>query len=346
MPDLIFEPASCFEIDDYTTTEPFWVTHTSAWTRVIEKSFPHMNGYIISDNQKIGSENSFLPVYKIKKPFNKVSWLSIPYASISDPVLNSKRSAETFLRKIVSHSEIKNSNIEIRTLNKLGKPEFFTECTEYANHQIKLNGENELELFRRFHRTAVQVHIRKAIESGIVLKTGSSITDVKEFYRVYVLMRRDQGLPPQPFTFFQNMWNELYPTGMVELLLAEMDGKVFSGLWNLKNNWLYSFEYLARAGDGDKLRCAHFLYWHGIRRALQSGTKIVSFARTSLRNKGLDLFKRRWGTEVVPYYDLIYPSVEIKHREDQFLYKLVKSYAKILPVPLFRFLGNLIYKLI
>lgn len=347
MSNLIFKPALLFEYSKTAELPPFWVTHTKAWANVIEKTFPHIKGYIASDSKTIDSECSFLPIYQIKKPFKKASWLSIPYATISDPVLNAKCQIGTFLESLVQHPEIKNSSLEIRTLKRLEKPDSFMECAGYVNHQIQLSGESEQELFGRFHKTAVQKHIRKSLESGISLKTGSNIEDVKEFYRVYVLMRKLQGLFPQPFAFFRNMWNELSPHGMVELLLAEKDGKVISGLWSLKNKYFYSFEYLAQPQKNDKYHSTHFLYWHGIKNALYSGIKTVSFARTSVGNEGLNLFKQRWGTETLPYYDLKYPSCTTESsRESSTYYKLMRKYSSKLPLPVFRLLGEIVYRLV
>jgi len=141
------------------------------------------------------------------------------------------------------------------------------------------------------------------------------------------------------------MWNELYPHNHLELLLAEYDNKVVARMWILKNRWLYSFEYLARPCKNDRLRCAHFLYWYGIKRAIGSNIPVVSFGRTSARNNGLDLFKRRWGTRVVPYCDLVYPSTE-EDREDKLLFRIMKKVTPALPLPLFRMLGEIIYRII
>jgi len=345
MSKLILEKNSFFEYSTIPENEPFWVTHSKHWAKVIENSFPQIKAYIASDNRAINSETSFLPIYRIKRLFNKTSWLSIPYATISDPVLNMGTSVGQFLNLLTSHNLTKNCKIELRNLSIIQNTNGFNVCNGYLNHLLNLDA-SEDEIFRRFHRTAVQVHIRKSLESGITIKTGASLKDVGDFYRIYIQMRKELHLPPQPFIFFKNMWNELYSRNHVELLLAEHDNKVVAGLWILKNKWLYSFEYLARPCKNDRLRCAHFLYWHGIKRAISSNTPVVSFGRTSSNNTGLDLFKRRWGTSVVPYYDLVYPGTEGKPREDQLLFRIMQKVSPALPLPLFRMLGEIIYRII
>jgi len=345
MSKIILETNSFFEYSTIPENEPFWVTHSKHWAKVIEKSFPQIKAYIASDNRVINSETSFLPLYRINRPFNKISWLSIPYATISDPVLNKGTSAGQFLNLLTNHNLTQKCKIELRFLSAIQNTNDFAVCNGYLNHLLYLDA-SEDEIFRRFHRTAVQVHIRKSLESGITIKTGTSLKDVGDFYRIYIQMRKELHLPPQPFIFFKNMWNELYPHNHVELLLAEHDNKVVAGMWILKNRWLYSFEYLARACKNDRLRCAHFLYWHGIKRAISRNIPVVSFSRTSTRNTGLDLFKRRWGTRVVPYHDLVYPGIEEKHREDKHLFRIMKKVSPTLPLPLFRILGEIIYRII
>lgn len=344
MAKIFLESVSIYEYAKIPDNAPFWVTHTQQWARVIEKSFPHIKGYIAADSMKICADSSFLPVYRIKRPVNKISWLSIPYATISDPVIKTGRTV-SFLQLLMNHPLTEKCSIELRALSESQDNPGFAVKAGYLNHQIYLN-KDEREIFNSFHRTAVQVKIRRALESDLTLRTGNSINDVKEFYRIYVVMRKELHLPPQPFRFFENMWNELSPDNNVELLLVEYNHKVIAGLWILKNRWLYSFEYLARACKNDKLHCVHFLYWNGIQRALKNNAEVVSLGRTSARNAGLDLFKRRWGTTVIPYHDHIYPDTGIKQREDKYLYNVMKKVSCVLPLPFFRIFGEIIYKFI
>lgn len=345
MQNFYFAPASSFKFGKINEDIPFWVNHTKAWINVLEKSFPHIRGYIVSDSPLIDSESSFLPIYKINHPFNKTRWLSIPYATLSNPILKNKTDPKFFFRSLLNHPLRKNYPVEIRASTQIKDRSLFTSFTGYLNHQVILDCD-ENEIFSRFHKTSVQDRIRKSLISGLSLREGTTIKDVEEFYRIYIQMRRELGLLPQPLKFFKNMWSELYPLNNVELLMVEKDGKVIAGMLNLKNKWLCSFEYLARAGQNDKMHCNHFLFWHGIKRALHSNLKVVSFARTSAKNKGLDEYKRRWGTVVTPYYDLMYPGKGIKSREDHIFYRLMKKITPGMPLSVLRLLGEFIYKLI
>ena len=339
-----FQPASLFEYNSIHGEYPFWVTHTKSWTRVIEKSFAHIKGYIAADNTTISPDCSFLPVYRIKKPFKRNSWLSIPYATVSDPVFKTKTHSGPFLKSLINHPLTKNCPLEIRSSFKLSSDSHFSRHDGYFNHQIILN-DTEDNVFKRFHRKAVQIPVRKSLSSGITLKVSNSMDDVSFFYKSYTIMRRELGLLPQPYRFFKNMWKELCPDNL-ELLIAEYNGKPVAGLWILKNQWLYSFEYIARARRNTKLHCAHFLYWNGIKRAINSGISKVSFGRTSAKNESLNLFKQRWGTEITPYYDYKYPIKTEESREDSRMYMLMQKYSPKLPLPIFRLLGEIIYRLV
>jgi hypothetical protein len=344
MDNFFLEPVSSFEYKSLPENAPLWVTHTKKWADVLEKTYPQIKGYIAADSRTIGPDCSFMPIYRIKRLYNRTSWLSIPYSTISDPVFNGTSSGISILKAITSHPLTHNCKIEIRALNQLQYPSDFLQKSEYLCHQLFLN-KSEDEIFRSFHRTAVQVHIRKSLESGLRLKIASSLNDVMQFYQIYVKMRKELGLPPQPFAFYKNMWNELNPHN-IELLIAEYEGRAVAGMWIIKNRWLYSFEYLARACKNDKMRCAHFLYWHGIKRALQSNTAVVSFSRTSSKNTGLLEFKRRWGTVELPYLDLSYPAIHCKIREEQFIFRIMKKLSPKLSSPLFQLLGEIIYRFI
>lgn len=334
-----------FEYEDVPEKSPFWINHTKAWATVLEKTFPHIKGYIVADSQTINSDSSFLPVYRINKPLNKKFWLSIPFATISDPILKNESDACSLLITLKNHPLTHKSQIELRFNSQPKGISGFFSNSGYVNHQIVLDGDED-EIFRRFHKKSVQPRIKQSISSGLIMKNGTTMADVVVFYEIYAKMRKEQGLPPQPFSFFKNMWNELYPSGNLDLILAQYEGQIVAGSWALKNRWHYSFEYLARAGRNDKLRCAYFLNWNGIKKAINDGIKIVSFARTSAKNHGLDQYKRGWGTEVIPYYDLTYPCAQDKFREDRIVYKAVKKISPVLPMPLFKALGEIIYRFI
>ncbi len=341
-----FEPVSFYTYDTSLQHAPYWVTHTQNWARIIEKSFPHIKAYLIADDTRITPTTSFLPIFKVKRPIKKKSWLSIPYATISDPVIKDSSLTNQLLQTILTHPLTRGHEIEIRTMQP--KPDtlfgFTPECG-YVNHQIRLDGSEE-DIFRRFHKKSVQVLIRKSIDSGTTLKFGQSIDDVATFYSLYVIMRKDLGLPPQPFRFFKNMWEELSPQSNVKLLMAENNGSITAALWILKNSWFYSYEYLGRAQKKDQTFSTHFLYWNGIMQAIKENVKTVSFARTSAKNEGLDRFKLNWGTVTVPYTDLSYPCKHSGSREDRALYKIIKKCSSSLPLSVFRALGEVIYRFI
>lgn len=347
MSNFFFKPASDYEYCISNETEPYWVTHTNSWVRVIEQSFSHIKGYILSDNSKITDNTSFLPVYRIKLPLNRVNWVSIPYSTVSDPILKDQSLAAPLYRALLDNTSATKCKIEIRTMahSNLTEMERFQGYRGYISHQLYLDGDED-EIFRRFHKKSVQVLIKKSQCTGTVLKEGISLSDVAIFYDLYVRTRKELGLPPQPFRFFRNMWNELHPKNYMDLLMAENNGKIVAAVWALKNNWFYSFEYIGRAEHRDDTNSAHFLYWNGIKKALAAKAKVVSFARTSMKNNGLNRFKLNWGTVPVPYVDFTYPFDSIKSREDQHLYKLVKKIGPALPLPFFRMLGEVIYRFI
>ncbi len=346
MQEFFFQPATSFDYNSLKEQVPIWVSHSIAWVRVIESAFPQMRGYVASDSQTISEKSSFLPIYRVRRPMKKSLWLSIPFSTICDPIIKDRAFQDGLLQELRRHPLTQKAGIEIRAMNaQMPVTCGYTSVSGYINHQLQLKGD-EQEIFARFHKKSVQARIRQSMKAGLKLIAASNMDDVKAFYNIYVQMRKEQGLPPQPYRFFTSMWKELSPTNNIDLLLAEKDGQVIAGSWALKNSWLYSLEYLARAGKNDKLRCAYFLNWHGIKRALAAGIQTISFARTSAKNEGLNKYKSGWATQAVPYNDLVFPTSEVFQREDRFSYHLIRKYSSSLPTPLFRMLGELIYRII
>jgi lipid II:glycine glycyltransferase (peptidoglycan interpeptide bridge formation enzyme) len=172
--------------------------------------------------------------------------------------------------------------------------------------------------------------------------------DLRDFYRLYVQTRKKISLPVHPFRFFHNMWDYFQSGGQLSLVMARKGMIPIAGLiiFHFKNR--VSAEYLAYDKEYLVDYCPnHLLFWEAIKMAFEKGFEIFDFGRTPVLNKGLMLFKAKWGTKIVDIPIYYYPSkiAEKKSRDLRDLrYKTLRNICGIIPVSLQTIFGDLIYR--
>jgi lipid II:glycine glycyltransferase (peptidoglycan interpeptide bridge formation enzyme) len=144
------------------------------------------------------------------------------------------------------------------------------------------------------------------MRSDINIVEGCDRYGISEFYKLYLGMRKRNGLLPQPLSFFENLWDEFSPRGEIEVFLARIKSRAVAGVLLLKYRDVVIYEYGATNPADLYARPNQLLLWRSIEKAHAEGYRWFDFGRTRLDNKGLLGFKDRWGTRRIPlvYYKI------------------------------------------
>ena len=344
----IIDPIKDKRWDNFVEHHSFgWICHLSGWKKVLEKSFKHMKGYhlVLLNNDTI---QAALPLFEVKSWLTGRRLVSIPFATLSDPLISSSDDMDKLVDSALSLSKATGASyLEIRTLasssliqnTALGVTSFF------KHHYLPLEDTPE-KLMKKFHRTCVRQRITRATNSNIDLRTGETESDVKEFYQLYLLTRKRLGLPPQPYIFFRSLWEIFYPEKRITILLARKNGGSIAGLIIFKFRDRVSVDFSVYDEKFLTISPTHYLFWEAVKSAYSEGYRIFDFGRTSPYNDTLMDFKRRWGTEIADLPYLYYPkemSRKIGTREKSMSYRLIKKLCSITPQPVFQNLGTFLY---
>ncbi len=101
--------------------------------------------------------------------------------------------------------------MEIRPVNCApGQETGIEKSTTYYLHRLDLR-KSPQELFHSFHKDCVQRKIRRAERESLSTKKGNSEALLKKFYRLLVMTRRRQHLPPQPIYWFRALMASFGP---------------------------------------------------------------------------------------------------------------------------------------
>ena len=337
--------------DEFVRKHPLgWVAHLSGWKRVLETSFPHMKGhYFALVDPQSNQIKAGLPVFEVRSWLTGNRLISIPFATLSDPLVSATDEMDALLIEAKNLLQGMNfSYMELKTLHAvpfMDKKHLADECF-FRHHYLELR-EGPESLWKSLNYKAVRYEINRSQKHKLAVRVADTESDFLAFYRLYALTRKRLGLPSQPRVFFRALWETFSPGENAAILLAEFEGKVVAGHFLLKFNGRVSAEAVGWDISYGKTSPNHFLFWEGIKSACENGCMVYDFGRTSPNNQPLLDFKKRWGTLVTDLHSFCYPIRSyrgIVDRESSRTYKLARFACRKAPDFAYSFIGNACYR--
>jgi CelD/BcsL family acetyltransferase involved in cellulose biosynthesis len=151
--------------------------------------------------------------------------------------------------------------------------------------------------------------VRKAGREGVAVRAGTSESDLREWYGLYLVTMRTHAVPPRSFRFFTALWRNLQPRRMLRLLLAERDGRLLAGSVLLMSGTTVFYAYNGRRREDLGLRPNDLIQWHAIHDAARAGFRRYDFGEVEEHQQGLSEFKAKWGAEPETLYRHVHPPV-------------------------------------
>jgi hypothetical protein len=145
---------------------------------------------------------------------------------------------------------------------------------------------------------SVKRAIRKAEQSGVVVQLAGEIGELRDFFELHLKVRKYKyGLLAQPYSFFQNIWQQFVERGQGVLMVATRQDEIIGGVMFLE--WKDGLYYKLNASAADNLgyRPNDALIWEGIKYAKGRGYSFLDFGLSDWDQEGLLRFKRKFATE-------------------------------------------------
>jgi GNAT acetyltransferase-like protein len=227
------------------------------------------------------------------------SWLtgqrlvSLPFADHCEPLVDSPDELDDILL-YVRHNVDKDSwkSIEIRPVSREpGGHTMFGRGATYCFHRLDLSRSVQ-ELFRSFHKDCIQRKIRRAERENLKYEEGTSDELLREFYRLVVLTRRRQSLPPQPLTWFRGLIAAFGKD--LKIRVASKDGVAVAGILTLSHKKTMIYKYGCSDAKLNRFGGTPLLFWKTIQEAKDRGFEAFDLGRSNTDNPGLIAFKERW----------------------------------------------------
>lgn len=244
------------------------------------------------------------------------SWLtgrrlvSLPFSDHCEPLVDSQDALDAML--VQTKHGVKAGRwkyVEIRPITH--KPSCQTELSRFDSyhlHSLDLRL-SEAHLFRNFHKDCIQRKIRRAEREKVRYEEGTSDALLEEFYRLVVMTRRRQNLPPQPLNWFRNL---IITFGKdLKIRLASKDGVPVASIITLSHKKSIVYKYGCSNAAFNNLGGTALLFWKTIQEAKGRGFEELEMGRSDMDNQGLISFKEHWGAQgrVINYW--AYPQAPI-----------------------------------
>jgi len=313
------------------------VFHHPAWAKVLIESYDYEPHYLLASRR--GTIVAALALMKVKSWITGRRFVSLPFSDECGPVYTDERFCAAFDRHLSTLAKSV-KYVEIRGGKQPGRG---VVSARYKSHSLLLNREAD-RIFALFKKTQTQQPIAKAIKEGVLIERSHERSALANFEELNLRTRWKHGIPPQPPSFFDKLFQHIIQKGLGFVSVAKYQDKPIAASVFLHFNKKLLYKYSASNEIYLRLRPNHLILWDAIKWGAENGLELFDFGRTDISNTGLLSFKRAWGGQErdLHYYRLSYNG-ERGMRENTS--PAIFQYAlRRLPLPILRFMGNRLYR--
>ena len=294
-----------FEIDPLR--DPRWKTfldgradaaifHRPEWLQALKSCY----GYeprVLSSTPPGETLANGLVFCEVRSPLTGKRIVSVPFSDHCEPLINNAEELQALLQNLMGRVERGEQRyIEVRPIELAMQPTTaFAISQEYYLHRLDLRHSEE-KLFRSFHKDCVQRKIRRAERESLRYEEGSTEMLLKHFYKLLIMTRRRQGVPPQPIKWFRTLISSL--GSKLKIRVALLGETPIASILTISDRRTMVYKYGCSDPRFNNLGGTHFLFWRAIQEAQASGVvEEFDLGRSETNNSGLVTFKEHWAAK-------------------------------------------------
>jgi hypothetical protein len=336
--DPLVDPRWAAFVDRHPQSSVF---HGTKWLRALKSVYGYDSSVITASAPGCALTNG-LVFCRIKSWLTGRRLVSLPFSDHCEPLLESPEELDHLLQHAQQQvAREKWKYLEIRPMacdpsRQTGLSRHIT----YHFHSLDLRP-SLAQLFKNFHKDCVQRKIRRAEREQLHYEAGTSEALLRKFYRLLVMTRRRQYLPPQPMAWFRGLIAAFGDD--LKIRLASKDGVALAGILTLSHKKCMVYKYGCSDAAFNNLGGTPLLFWKAIQEAKHLGMDQLEMGRCDLDNSGLAVFKERWGASRRSISYWTFPRQPLRTPS---LWKngLEKRTVSVLPDFALEAVGGLLYK--
>lgn len=240
---------------------------------------------------------------------------SLPRSPVGGPLTIDSTVAKLMIEKAVSLLkndsdkllQIKSYEIDlnekVESLNKfLWREIYIKTIPEYPD---------EIRFGNSRNHAAVKRAVNKAKRSGVIFRVADSEEDLRKWYPLYLDTMRFHTTPARSFDFYKDIWEQLKPKGLMQLVLAELEENekkiIIAGSVLFFYNKVVTYAFNGSSRKHLELRPNDILHWQAIFNAQIEGYKYYDLGEVSKNHQSLAAYKKKWGSDIREMYHYYYP---------------------------------------
>jgi len=271
------------------------IFHTAGWLEALRRTYGYEPIVYTTSGPESPLANGIVFCH-INSWLTGVRMVSLPFADHCEPLVEDPEGSAEILRSLeCALVRKKFKYIELRPLN--GDPlaeSGLEKSNSFCLHELDLRPTLQ-DLFRRLQKDSIQRKIRRAEREALFYEEGRSDRLLQEFYRLFVMTRKRDRVPPQPIDWFRNLI--AYCGDRLKIRIARKAGRPIASILTLRHGNTMVYKYGGSDASAHNLGGTPFLFWKAIQDAKEDGVEQFDLGRSDCDNAGLITFKDRLGSQ-------------------------------------------------
>lgn len=316
------------------------IFHTSFWARVLNNTYNYQPRYLAQIHD--GKLTTLIPVMEVRSFLTGKRGVSLPFTDYCEPIVTNEQSWQDAMASLLTFGgREKWDYLELRGGSSLMGS---APCSShYYRHHLALAGDID-QIYARL-KNSTRRNVKKAEREGVVIARENTDEALRIFYAMHCGTRKKHGVPPQPFSFFQQIFDNVLHPGHGQIMLARHQGKAVAAAIYLHFNDMAMYKYGASDSRYLHIRPNDLLMWEAIKWYCSKGYAEFCFGRTEPENEGLRQFKGGWGAveDTIRYYKYDFKQHAYVTEKNRMSGRY-NTLFNMIPIPLLRAAGALLYK--
>lgn len=317
------------------------VFHRREWLQALKRTYGYEPVAVTSCSPDSLLTNAIL-FCRVRSLLTGNRLVSLPFSDHCEPLGNSADEDGSLIAGLKAQVDWRRWRyIEIRPIRAIpGLQNILRVSSDYYFHRVDLRRSEE-DLLRSFHKDCVQRKIRRAERESLRYQQGTSETLLNQFYKLMVLTRRRQKLPPQPMKWFRSL-AAMFGKDL-QVRVAYKNGIPIASIMTLTHKKVMTYKYGCSDSRFHNLGGSVLLMWRAIQEAQASGFEALDMGRSEMDNPGLVTFKDHWGAQKSTLAYWRYPVPNGSHQARRAM-RIARNIVPAIPDKALTIAGSLLYR--
>jgi FemAB-related protein (PEP-CTERM system-associated) len=268
--------------------------HLPAWLLAVERGTGNKAYCLVAENEG-GDVVGMVPLHAIASPLFGRALVSSGFAVGGGILAQSQMVADRLADAVWQLAgECSSTTAELRG-GMMPQSGWTIKSDAHANFEHELEGDDEAQLLAIPRKQRAEV--RKGLDKGLIVETGSAHRDLDWHYRVYSESVRNLGTPVFPRALMAEVLAAFGDDA--DILTVLSDGKPVASVLSLYFNGAVMPYWGGGVWEARALRANDIMYYALMNHARRRGCTNFDFGRSKV-DSGAYFFKKNWGFEPEP----------------------------------------------